>query len=144
MVASAINFNTVWTSIFEPLPTFGFLERLGREGKWGARHNQPYHAIGSDASAVVLRVGSAVRNWKPGDRVTVHCNHVDDQDRSAHDDGCMHPQRMLGFETTFFGLATVVVGNQLMPKPAPSRGKRRRHACAPPRLPHDRPRSAAA
>ena len=24
-----INFNTVWTSIFEPLPTFGFLDRLG-------------------------------------------------------------------------------------------------------------------
>ena len=31
VMASAINFNTVWTSIFEPLPTFGFLERLGRE-----------------------------------------------------------------------------------------------------------------
>ena len=27
-----------------------------------------------------------LRNWKPGDRVTVHCNHVDDQDPSAHDD----------------------------------------------------------
>ena len=30
VMASSINFNTVWTSIFEPLPTFGFLERLGR------------------------------------------------------------------------------------------------------------------
>ena len=49
VMASSINFNTVWTSIFEPLPTFGFLDRLGREGKWGARHAQPYHAIGSDA-----------------------------------------------------------------------------------------------
>ena len=29
-MASAINFNTVWTSIFEPLPTFGFLDRLGK------------------------------------------------------------------------------------------------------------------
>src|ERR1700689_2532702 len=27
VMASSINFNTVWTSIFEPLPTFGFLER---------------------------------------------------------------------------------------------------------------------
>ena len=35
-MASAINFNTVWTSIFEPLPTFGFLKRLGRES-CGAR-----------------------------------------------------------------------------------------------------------
>ncbi len=70
-MASAINFNTVWTSIFEPLPTFGFLKRLGRESVWGKRHDQPYHVIGSDAAGVVLRVGSAVRNWKPGDVVTV-------------------------------------------------------------------------
>ena len=27
VMASSINFNTVWTSIFEPLPTFGFLDR---------------------------------------------------------------------------------------------------------------------
>ncbi len=73
VMASAINFNTVWTSIFEPLPTFGFLKRLGRESVWGARHDQPFHVIGSDARGVVLRVGSAVRNWKPGDVVTVHC-----------------------------------------------------------------------
>ena len=26
VMASSINFNTVWTSIFEPLPTFGFLD----------------------------------------------------------------------------------------------------------------------
>ena len=83
VMASAINFNTVWTSIFEPLPTFGFLKRLGKESAWGARHDQPFHVMGSDASGVVLRVGSAVRNWKPGDRVTVHCNHVDDQDRKS-------------------------------------------------------------
>ena len=38
VMARAINFNTVWTSIFEPLPTFGFLDRLGRESEWGARH----------------------------------------------------------------------------------------------------------
>src|SRR5579875_3115147 len=74
VMASAINFNTVWTSIFEPLPTFGFLARLGKESVWGARHDLPYHVVGSDASGVVLRTGSAVRNWRPGDRVTVHCN----------------------------------------------------------------------
>ena len=71
VMASAINFNTVWTSIFEPLPTFGFLDRLGKESAWGARHALDYHIVGSDASGVVLRTGSAVRNWKPGDRVTL-------------------------------------------------------------------------
>ena len=120
VMASAINFNTVWTSIFEPLPTFGFLSRLGKEGRWGARHDLPYHVVGSDASGVVLQVGSAVRNWKPGDRVTVHCNHVDDQDPTAHDDSMLATnQRIWGFETNFGGLAdlAVVKANQLMPKP---------------------------
>ena len=106
VMASSINFNTVWTSIFEPLPTFGFLDRLGRESEWAKRHALPYHVIGSDASGVVLRVGSAVRNWKPGDRVTVHCNHVDDQDPSAHNDSMLAAnQRIWGFETNFGGLA---------------------------------------
>lgn len=120
VMASAINFNTVWTSIFEPLPTFGFLDRLGRESVWGARHALPYHVVGSDASGVVVRVGSAVRNWKPGDRVTLHCNYVDDQDPTAHDDSMLAAnQRIWGFETNFGGLAdlTVAKANQLMPKP---------------------------
>jgi len=120
VMASSINFNTVWTSIFEPLPTFGFLDRLGKEGQWGARHALPYHVVGSDASGVVLQVGSAVRKWKPGDRVTVHCNYVDDQDPSAHDDSMLADnQRIWGFETNFGGLAdlAVVKANQLMPKP---------------------------
>ena len=120
VMASSINFNTVWTSIFEPLPTFGFLDRLARESDWAARHALPYHVVGSDASGVVLRVGSAVRNWKPGDRVTVHCNYVDDQDPTAHDDSMLAAnQRIWGFETNFGGLAdlSVVKANQLMPKP---------------------------
>src|ERR1700678_1359654 len=119
VMASSINFNTVWTSIFEPLPTFGFLDRLAKEGAWGARHALDYHVVGSDASGVVLRVGSAVRNWKPGDKVTVHCNYVDDQDPSAHDDSMLAAnQRIWGFESNFGGLAdlAVVKANQLMPK----------------------------
>src|SRR6478735_7760083 len=88
-MASAINFNTVWTSIFEPLPTFGFLKRLGKESTWGARHDLPYHVVGSDGAGVIVKVGSAVRNWKPGDKVTIHCNHVDDQDPTAHDDSML-------------------------------------------------------
>ncbi len=121
VMASSINFNTVWTSIFEPVSTFGPIARLARESEWAKRHDQPYQVVGSDASGVVLRIGSAVRNWKPGDRVTVHCNHVDDQDASAHDDSMMAAnQRIWGYETNFGGLAdlAVVKANQLMPKPA--------------------------
>ena len=121
VMASSINFNTVWSSIYEPVSTFGSLARLGRESAWAKRHDLDYHVIGSDASGVVLRVGSAVRNWKPGDKVTIHCNHVDDQDPSSHSDSMMGAnQRIWGYETNFGGLAdlSVVKANQLMPKPA--------------------------
>ena len=30
VMASAVNYNTVWSSIFEPVSTFGFLERYAR------------------------------------------------------------------------------------------------------------------
>jgi crotonyl-CoA reductase len=121
VMASSINFNTVWSSIFEPVSTFGSLARLAKESAWAQRHNLPYHVVGSDGSGVVVRTGTAVRNWKPGDRVTIHCNHVDDQDPSAHDDSMLGAnQRIWGYETNFGGLAdlTVVKANQLMPKPA--------------------------
>jgi crotonyl-CoA reductase len=121
VMAGAINFNTVWSAIFEPIPTFGFLSRLGKESVWGARHDLPYHVLGSDAAGVVVRVGSAVRSWKPGDRVVVHCNYVDDQDPTAHDDSMLASnQRIWGFESNFGGLAdlSLVKANQLMPKPA--------------------------
>ena len=121
VMASSINFNTVWSSIFEPISTFGSLARLARESESAVRHDRPYQVVGSDASGVVLRVGAGVRNWKPGDRVTVHCNHVDDQDQSAHNDSMMAAnQRIWGYETNFGGLAdlAVVKANQLMPKPA--------------------------
>ena len=121
VMASSINFNTVWTSIFEPLPTFGFLSRLGKESVWGKRHDQPFHVVGSDASGVVIRTGSAVRNWNVGDKVVVHCNYVDDQDPSSHDDSMLGAnQRIWGFESNYGGLAdlTIVKANQLMPKPS--------------------------
>ena len=120
VMASSINFNTVWTAIFEPLPTFGFLDRLGKESAWGARHATDTHVVGSDGAGIVLKTGSAVRSWGPGDQVTIHCNYVDDQDPSAHDDSMLAAnQRIWGFETNFGGLAEIAVvkANQLMPKP---------------------------
>jgi crotonyl-CoA reductase len=119
-MASAINFNTVWTSIFEPLPTFGFLERMGRLGELGKRHDLPYHIVGSDAAAVVLRVGPGVTKWQPGDRVTVHCNYVDLEGPEGHEDSMLDAdQKIWGFETNFGSLAEIsmVKSNQLMPMP---------------------------
>jgi crotonyl-CoA reductase len=121
VMASAINYNTVWTSIFEPMPTFGFLQRYGRLSELTKRHDLPYHVVGSDAAGVVLRVGPSVTKWKPGDQVVAHCLSVELEDAAGHDDTMLDPQqRIWGFETNFGGLAelAVVKANQLMPKAA--------------------------
>ncbi|HYJ77144.1 MAG TPA: crotonyl-CoA carboxylase/reductase, partial [Actinomycetes bacterium] len=77
VMASAINYNTVWTSIFEPVPTFAFLERYGRLSPLSKRHDLPYHVVGSDLSGVVLRTGPGVHAWQPGDEVVAHCLSVE-------------------------------------------------------------------
>lgn len=121
VMASAINYNTVWTSIFEPMPTFGFLKRLGRTSPLAARHDLPYHVVGSDLAGVVLRTGPGVHAWKPGDEVVAHCLDVPLENPEGHNDTMLDPeQRIWGFETNFGGLADVgmVKANQLMPKPA--------------------------
>ena len=120
VMASAINYNTVWTSIFEPVSTFGFLERYGRESEYGKRHDLPYHIVGSDLSGVVLKTGPGVTKWKPGDRVVAHCLSVELEAPDGHNDTMLDPsQRIWGFETNFGGLADIamVKANQLMPKP---------------------------
>jgi crotonyl-CoA reductase len=121
VMASAINYNTVWTSIFEPVSTFGFLKRYGRVSPLTKRHDLPYHIVGSDLAGVVLRVGPGVTKWKPGDDVVAHCLSVELEDASGHDDTLLDPQqRIWGFETNFGGLAEValVKANQLMPRPS--------------------------
>jgi crotonyl-CoA reductase len=120
VMASAINYNTVWTSIFEPMSTFGFLQRYGRTSPLAARHDQPYHVVGSDLSGVVVRTGPGVNAWKPGDQVVAHCLSVELEHPDGHNDTMLDPeQRIWGFETNFGGLAelSLVKANQLMPKP---------------------------
>src|SRR4030095_2564926 len=91
VMASSVNYNTVWTSIFEPVSTFKFLERYGRLSP----------------------------PWKPRDEVVAHCLSVELENPDGHNDTMLDPeQRIWGFETNFGGLAEValVKSNQLMPK----------------------------
>ncbi|MEJ7833010.1 MAG: crotonyl-CoA carboxylase/reductase [Nocardioides sp.] len=121
VMASAINYNTVWTSIFEPVSTFGFLERYGRLSPLAKRHDLPYHVVGSDLAGVVLATGVGVHSWKAGDEVVAHCLSVELESPDGHNDTMLDPeQRIWGFETNFGGLAQIalVKSNQLMPKPA--------------------------
>ena len=120
VMASSINYNTVWTSIFEPVSTFGFLSRYGKTNPMAKRHDLPYHVIGSDLSGVVLQVGPGVHTWKPGQEVVAHCLSVELESPLGHNDTMLDPeQRIWGFETNFGGLAQValVKANQLLHKP---------------------------
>jgi crotonyl-CoA reductase len=120
VMASAINYNTVWTSIFEPVSTFSFLKRYGKLSDLTRRHDLPYHIVGSDLAGVVLRVGAGVSKWQPGMEAVAHCLSVELEDAAGHDDTLLDPQqRIWGFETNFGGLAhmALVKANQLMPKP---------------------------
>ena len=120
VMASAVNYNTVWSSIFEPVSTFSFLERYGRTSEAAKRHDLPYHIVGSDLAGVVLRTGPGVTVWQPGDEVVAHCLSVELESPFGHNDTMLDPeQRIWGFETNFGGMAelAIVKGNQLLPKP---------------------------
>jgi crotonyl-CoA reductase len=120
VMASSMNYNTVWSSIFEPVSAFGHLDRYARANSDATRHALDYHVIGSDASGVVLRTGPGVHAWKPGDRIVAHCLSVELESPLGHNDTMLDPQqRIWGYETNFGGLAQVAVvkANQLMPKP---------------------------
>ncbi|MEU9118128.1 alcohol dehydrogenase catalytic domain-containing protein, partial [Streptomyces sp. NPDC048483] len=134
VMASSVNYNTVWSSLFEPLPTFGFLERYGRTSPLAKRHDLPYHILGSDLAGVVLRTGPGVNVWKPGDEVVAHCLSVELESPDGHDDTMLDPaQRIWGFETNFGGLAEIalVKANQLMPKAAHLTWEEHRRHAAP-------------
>ncbi|MFI9804235.1 crotonyl-CoA carboxylase/reductase [Streptomyces sp. NPDC052301] len=120
VMASAVNYNTVWSAMYEPISTFRFLKQFGRQDRWTARHDRDYQVVGSDAAGVVVRVGSAVRHWTPGDHVVVNPPYIDEQDPVSQRDGMMTNGMLAwGFETNFgaFGDFAVVRGTQLVPKP---------------------------
>ena len=121
-MASAINYNTVWTSIFEPVPTFAFLRALRPARRrcpsgttcpttWSA----PTWPASCCAPGPACTPGSrATRWWRTACRVEL-------ESPDGHNDTMLDPeQRIWGFETNFGGLAelALVKSNQLMPKPA--------------------------
>jgi crotonyl-CoA reductase len=120
VMASAMNYNTVWSARFEPIPTFVFLNQLAKTGGWNERHDLPQHVLGSDASGIVVRVGDGVRSWSAGDPVVVFPAWSEAEEAMAHHDLLKSKlARAWGFETNFGGLAhcAIVKTTQLMPKP---------------------------
>lgn len=121
IMASAVNYNTVWSAMFEPIPTFQFLHRFAAKGGWATRHDLDHQVVGSDGAGVIVRVGSGVRRWRVGDHVVISPAYVDDQEPATHADGMLGAEQLAwGFETNFGGLAHYAVAraSQLIPKPA--------------------------
>ncbi|MFI1019157.1 crotonyl-CoA carboxylase/reductase [Streptomyces olivaceus] len=120
VMASSVNYNTVWSAQFAPVSPFRFLEKFGRRGGWAARHDLPHQVLGSDAAGVVVRTGSGVRRWRVGDHVVVSAAYVDEQDPGTHADGMIGEDQLAwGYETNFGGMADYAVAraSQLIPKP---------------------------
>ncbi|MBX3251827.1 MAG: crotonyl-CoA carboxylase/reductase [Myxococcales bacterium] len=99
VMAAGVNYNAIWAGLGQPVNIL-------------KSHGLPFHIAGSDASGVVWKVGSAVRNWKVGDEVVIHCNHLVEP-------GTSELQTIWGYETPdgSFAQITRVQGQQLLPKP---------------------------
>ncbi|MCB9604814.1 MAG: alcohol dehydrogenase catalytic domain-containing protein, partial [Sandaracinus sp.] len=99
VMAAGVNYNAIWAGLGEPVNIL-------------KSHGLPFHIAGSDASGVVWKVGSNVRNWKVGDEVVLHCNHLVEP-------GTSDLQTIWGYETPdgSFAQLTRVQSQQLLPKP---------------------------
>lgn len=108
VMASGVNYNGAWAALGQPLSPCDV-------------HGHEYHIAGSDASGVVWKVGSAVRRWKAGDEVVVHCNHSCGQCHNCNggDPMLCREQKIWGYETSdgAFAQFTRVQAQQLVPKP---------------------------
>ena len=108
VMGAGVNYNGVWAGLGKPLSPIDV-------------HGSPYHIAGSDASGVVWKVGAAVRNWKVGDEVIIHCNQTCGQCHHCNGGNPMlcHEQRIWGYETTdgSFAQYCKVQAQQLLPKP---------------------------
>ena len=108
VMAAGVNYNGIWAGLGEPISPFDV-------------HGQDYHIAGSDAAGIVWKVGSAVKSWKVGDEVVIHCNQDDGDDEECNGgDPMLSPtQRIWGYETGdgSFAQFTKVQAQQLMPRP---------------------------
>ena len=121
VMASSINYNTVWTAMFEPVSTFRFLTAFGRTSAAAPPATTGrIHVVGSDAAGVVLRIGPGVTSWRPGDQIVIMPARASRRARGPRRHAARPDQRAWGYETNFGGLAelALVQATQLMPKPA--------------------------
>jgi crotonyl-CoA carboxylase/reductase len=114
VMAAGINYNNVWAGLGSPVDVI--------KSRQKDPDYQPFHIGGSDASGVIWKVGSAVRNVKVGDHVVIHCGvwKADCPMVKAGTDPMFSPTfRIWGYETNWgsFAQFTRVQAHQCLPKP---------------------------
>lgn len=111
VMAAGLNFNSIWAALADPISVFPY----GDHPQWG------HHIGGSDASAIVWKVGAGVSRWKPGDEVVLHANQASYEDPEVHGlDPLAAPSQLgYGYQTTWgtFAQFAKVQAQQLLPKP---------------------------
>ncbi len=114
VMAAGVNYNNVWAALGIPVDVIGARMKKGEK--------EPFHIGGSDASGIVYRVGSDVKNVKVGDEVVIHCGIWDRNDprvKSGKDPMLSSTQLIWGYETNWgsFAQFTKVQDHQCLPKP---------------------------
>jgi crotonyl-CoA carboxylase/reductase len=114
VMAAGVNYNNVWAALGYPVDVIGARNKKGEPEK--------FHIGGSDASGIVYKVGSDVKNLKVGDEVVIHCGIWDKNDPFilAGGDPMFAPSEVIwGYETNWgsFAQFTRVQAHQCLPKP---------------------------
>ncbi|HZP42952.1 MAG TPA: alcohol dehydrogenase catalytic domain-containing protein, partial [Candidatus Binatia bacterium] len=65
VMAAGVNYNNVWASLGTPVDVI--------KGRQKDADYRPFHIGGSDASGIVWKVGTDVKNVRVGDQVVIHC-----------------------------------------------------------------------
>jgi len=114
VMAAGVNYNNVWAALGYPVDVIGARNKKGEPER--------FHIGGSDASGIVYKVGSDVKNLKVGDEVVIHCGMWDRDDPwvKAGKDPMLAPSQIIwGYETNWgsFAQFTKVQEHQCLPKP---------------------------
>jgi crotonyl-CoA carboxylase/reductase len=117
VMAAGVNYNNVWAALGIPV---NVIKPRAKDPFW--KDESGFHVGGSDASGIVWKVGSAVKNVKVGDEVVVHCGmwKQDEPSVKAGIDPMYSPSfRIWGYENSWgsFAQFTKVQDHQCLPKP---------------------------
>ncbi|HXN33025.1 MAG TPA: crotonyl-CoA carboxylase/reductase [Polyangiaceae bacterium] len=106
-MAAGVNYNGVWAGLGKPVSVLDV-------------HKHPFHIAGSDCAGIVWAVGAAVKRWKAGDEVVLHCNQTCGECPACngYDPMGCESQKIWGYETPYgsFAQFTLAQSQQLMPK----------------------------